>query len=83
MVSYVYACVRTELHMLRELRESSNKIDDLKRKQLNEELQRWRFYFYFLWVHGLLGNKENECFFFFFLRFPYIPMLQMKLKFLD
>lgn len=40
MVSYVHACVRMELHVLRELRESSTKIDDLKRKQLNEELQR-------------------------------------------
>ena len=62
MVSYVHACVRMELHVLRELRESSTKINDLKRKQLNEELQRWRFYFYFLWVHGLVGNEENECF---------------------
>lgn len=52
LVIYVHACVRMELHVLRELRESSTKIDDLKRKQLNEELQRWRFYFYFLssWV---------------------------------
>ena len=55
--------LRMELHVLRELRESSTKINDLKRKQLNEELQILLFYFYFLWVHGFVGNEENECFF--------------------